>query len=67
MGLKANDGFYTTKTKKKKRKKKEEIDGCVKQGALTLKTKIRIKWTRKQARLIQETPNSRIRVYSFTL
>lgn len=32
--------------------------------------KIRIKWTtrpRKQARLIQVTPNSRIQVYSFTL
>ena len=48
---------------------KKKPDSCVKQ-ALTLQMKIRIKWTtrpRKQARLIQVTPNSRIQVYSFTL
>ena len=62
MGLEVNDGFYTQNQKKKP-------DDCVKQ-ALTLQMKIRIKWTtrpRKQARLIQVTPNSRIQVYSFTL
>ena len=62
MGLKVNDGFYT-------KPKKKKPDDCVKQ-ALTLQMKIRIKWTtrpRKQARLIQVTPNSRIQVYSFTL
>lgn len=56
------------KTKKKKDTEKK-IDDCVKQ-ALTLQMKIRIKWAtrpRKQVRLIQVTPNSRIQVYSFTL
>ena len=57
---------FTQNQKKRYRKK---IDDCVKQ-ALTLQMKIRIKWAtrpRKQVRLIQVTPNSRIQVYSFTL
>ena len=65
IGLKVNDGFYT----KPKKKIQKKIDDSVKQ-ALTLQMKIRIKWAtrpRKQVRLIQVTPNSRIQVYSFTL